>query len=146
MSAPKISETTTDRDLLGRRDAFHVPGVLVVCESPIEPGSHVRFINTSFRVVEVTDKSDCDAIVDPFLRSVVPARTLFWVFLIPGMVQNLTHTFVIQKQQDQILPPARRIVLANMQISVSNSKIPEVVVGSSDEEVEDDDGCKGCYD
>lgn len=118
---PKLSETSTDLSLRGRRDAFHVPGVLVTSINIVYPGNKVYFIDTDCTKVRLSISGDpVHAIVSPFLSKMVSPGDLFWVCPVQEIVGNLTHSFEITpNDRPQPLPV--------------------------DEEV-DDDTCKGCYD
>ncbi len=53
-NAPKVGEVTDDLSLLGRRDAFHVPGILVQSDFSVPAGTPVRFTDdTLTKVVPV---------------------------------------------------------------------------------------------
>lgn len=95
----KLGETAkTD---LGRRDAFHAPAVLVKFDpnfGQVKPGDSVRFTDASFTEVAKVDGASIaegwkrHAVADPFVEHIGP-DDYFWVLLVPGMVQNLTHNF-----------------------------------------------------
>lgn len=95
----KLGETAkTD---LGRRDAFHAPAVLVKNDpnfGQVNPGDSVRFTDATFTQVakvfpqHTSASMQRHAIVDPFVEHIGP-DDYFWVLLVPGMVQNLTHNF-----------------------------------------------------
>lgn len=92
---PKVSQTTTDLSLLGRRDAFHVPGVLVTSSGYVSASDPVLFTDSSCKEVIVATFSRKDAVVDPFVSGILDPGTLFWVFITPERVSNLTHHFEI---------------------------------------------------
>lgn len=81
-------------DQLGKRDAFHLPCILVTASKngKIEPGDSVRFIDSDLDTVERCDASERHGIADPFVRH---CRNYFWVLLNPGTAQNLTHHFKV---------------------------------------------------
>jgi hypothetical protein len=106
----------------GRRDAFHVPAVLVTCAGIVTAGNAVRFSDSSFSsVLVVADNArNRHAIVDPFIAGTVRPGQLFWVLLMPGMIKDkLTHQF---------------------DLNIEDVPAPEPE--SSDDE---DDQCKGCW-
>lgn len=99
---PKLGQTTTDAGLLGRRDAFHVPGVLAaVAKYGLEPGSKVKWVAGSRTMVRAWDEDEeggePDAIVDPFLpmSPALAPGVFFWVLPWPGKVRDLTHNFTL---------------------------------------------------
>lgn len=103
-NAPIVGELSTNKELLGRRDAFHVPGVLVKCSTPVAPGEWVMFVNPQQTQVQVVapHSKNRQALVDPFIPAIsIPAGTLFWVFPKPGMVQNLVHSFELSPVVDR---------------------------------------------
>jgi hypothetical protein len=131
----------------GKRDAFHVPGILVTSDQVLCAGDRVAFTDSSFSVVRrVLLGETPEAIVDPFLKSAITCsdfestdRQLFWVFMMPGMTKNLTHHFEIVDVDN---PPEP--------ISEPESEDEDVwdtCRGCYDDEPEEDDydGCKGCY-
>jgi len=95
MAAPKLSETTTERAILGRRDAFHVPGILVSSDELIDPGEKLVFTNEELTLVRETRSINerHHAIADPFLADGIPPGCLFWAVLVPGTMTNLVHSF-----------------------------------------------------
>jgi hypothetical protein len=108
--------------LLGKRDAIHVPIVLVRGEegnSGFSAGEHVWFTDKTFtRVCKVdSDRDDYHAIVDPFMdREVFNADDQFFVFLRPAE------------------PPMK----VYHQFEIPITEFPK------DSEIEDD-CCRGCY-
>lgn len=128
MTVPKISQTCDDISLLGRRDAFHVPGVLVHSYQYLQPGDGVKFLDAICTLVESAGYETRDAIIDPFLPSEIPPGTLFWVFPTPELVGNLTHHFDLNVSKRPIITP-----------SVLEEDIEE------DEEIEEETSCNGCY-
>lgn len=96
MSAPKIGECTEDLDLVTRRDAFHVPGVLAI-EAPgnsLHPGDSVRFTDDSYAAVELCFPAERHGIVDPFITEDLHGLA-FWVILSPDKISGLRHHFDI---------------------------------------------------
>jgi len=100
MAAPKIGSTTDDLTSVGRRDAFHFPGVLVTSDHALEPKQDVRFTDSSCTKVEPAHENERMAVVDPFVTAAhIPTGLAFWVFLAPGFVDNLVHHFEIRDFQ-----------------------------------------------
>jgi hypothetical protein len=60
VSAPKVSQTTEDKSLAGRRDAFHVPGVLVSCVTKVNAGEGVCFVDEALSVVRLASREERD--------------------------------------------------------------------------------------
>ena len=88
----------------GRRDAFHVASVLVRSDELIGPKDNVRFTDQSFQKVVPSGVEDRHAIADPFVKE-IKIGDLFWVMLIPGSVEDLTHLFVIRNDAPAIPQP-----------------------------------------
>ena len=96
MSKPDIGYFG-NADLVGMRDAFHVPCVLVQAadREDITAGCRVRFI-TEKMVSKSPENGEYDAIVDPFLESCpTPRQHAFWVFVKPDLVESFSHTYEI---------------------------------------------------
>lgn len=139
---PKIGETISSSEASnGKRDAFHVPAVLVTANKNINGGGLVKFISPT----EVTDGApyEYDAVADPFVRNISKGES-FWVFLRPGTVSNLTHTWtaptiVLLSNPVEAAPP----------LTNEESKILKIVKESNVTEEELDkwvnDSCRGCY-
>lgn len=152
MSAPKVGETTTDQSLLGRKDAFHVPGILVKSTYSIGPGTRVRFTDETLTEVVPLYKEDfyvnfenedgeedeteislpAQAVSDPFAYGGGKDREgnfkLFWVFPMPGTVNNLVHTYEVEFKDLKKL----------------TEKELELIQEAADEESAYE-SCKGCY-
>ncbi len=144
-NAPKVGETTKDVSLLGRRDAFHVPGILVTSDHSFGPGTKVRFTDETltkvvpmykedFYTCEEDDEGneveseihlDAQAVSDPFCYA--RKNELFWVFPWPGSVENLVHTF---------------------DVKIEATKLTASQLGKIEEAIDEEEGyqsCKGCY-
>jgi hypothetical protein len=80
---------------VGRRDAFHVPGMLcMVINGDVNPGDKVRFVDDG--LVELAGDGESHGVVDPFIKMRgIGGRRLFWVFIDPAYVDNLSHQFDI---------------------------------------------------
>lgn len=106
----------------GRRDAFHVPAVLVTCDEIVSGGESVRFCDDSFKsVYPCHDGRIMHGIVDPFITEAKEGQ-LFWVLLMPGMIKDkLTHQFDLNIED------------------VPHKKTRE------EEDAEYEDQCKGCW-
>jgi hypothetical protein len=119
MGTPKISETMGVNIELGRRDAFHVPCVLVSSDWDLMPGSYLRFTDGKLKEVVSATNADRQAVADPFVVGVIPAGKMFWAFLEPTIVANLVHKF---------------------DVTIADIELPEA---PGDED--DYDECAGCY-
>lgn len=145
-----VGSRTTDQSMLGKRDAFHVPGVVVFSRETIEPGSNVRFVDGTNDQVMNCLKSDRQAVVDPFIDGDLLPGQMFWIFLCPEIVGNLVHHFEItgvksnQVDTERLIKDAERLQgelsQAQLRISVLEDEVAEV--GNDDEEY---DECGGCY-
>ena len=98
MNIPKLGETTTDMELLGRRDALHVPCVLVRSEGSLTAGESVRFIDADCTCVRVCSSEHRHGVVDPFAGDYIPEGTLVHIFLTPAIVRNFAHHYEIVKE------------------------------------------------
>ena len=79
----------------GKRDAFHVPVVLVQGDGTISPGDNIRFVDDDYKQVVECASDHRHAIADPFLETRPSPGELFWALLIPNSVKNLVHHFEI---------------------------------------------------
>lgn len=95
---PKIGQTTANPLLLGHRDAFHCPAILVTCEAEVWAGMSLRFIDAACSKVAPSNAEGRAAFVDPFLgvsvKGIQPGR-LFWAFVLPEFVSGMHHQFDI---------------------------------------------------
>jgi len=128
--APKVGETTSDRSFTGRRDAFHVPGILAYSAEALYAGEHVVFFNTELTTVRAVSDGG-DGIVDPFVTGRIAPGTLVWILLKPGTVENLVHYFEvnIQPQKEEI----------------QDDSCAGCYGYDDDEDDQLFDSCKGCY-
>lgn len=146
MKVPQVGQTTKEWSLLGRRDAFHIPGILVKSSFNIPAGTKVRFTDDSCKEVVPLYKEDfyttvedengeeinteitleAHAVVDPF-KPYSSREDFFWVFPVPGSVNNLTHQFNL-----------------DLEITKITEKELELIQNAADEE-EGYQSCKGCY-
>lgn len=83
----------------GWRDAFHVPCILVRCNTSVKAGTPVDFVGRSGQLVQRTTRVS-QAIVDPFLKEDAQPGDLFWVFLNPEIVNDLVHHFAVTGLDD----------------------------------------------
>ena len=145
---PKIGETLHHSEASkGKRDAFHVPAVLVTSTNPVTGGQRVTFtapnIVTPAKDDTMSVRYRFDAVVDPFL-GVIPSGNAFWVFLRPGTVSNLTHTWTAPTIAELQNPVDAAPPLTN-----EEAKILKLVKDSNvtEEELDEwvNDSCRGCY-
>lgn len=123
----------SDARLFGRRDAFHVPGILSVSDHWLRPGDFVSFVDKALTKVEPRNSREdlrgVHGIVDPFinisekLEGWIPAGYLFWVFPLPEFTINLHHVFDIN-------------------LTVKTPELPKTVFPLA----KNTDECQGCYD
>ncbi len=98
MAKPKIGEFYSNplSADVGARDAFHSPCILCQAETKMSPGESIQVSYSGKIADREGDHSKRMAIVDPFLTEDVPAGGVFWAFIVPGKVNNLTHSFDIE--------------------------------------------------
>lgn len=125
----KIGQKGNPQEIIGQRDAFHVPAVLVKWAGPGLPlsGGNVRFVDNSFKQVMACEEEDRHAVIDPFVPSIeIQGDVSFWVLLIPEVTSNLTHFY-----------------------SINLPDVPQAGHNEDEEDEEEDDdeydGCKGCW-
>lgn len=122
MTTPKIGETSTNNDLLGRRDAYHLPGIFVCSYDSMNPGDSVVFTDRELTRVRRCDEGENrNAVVDPFLTEPTNGAG-FHVLLVPGSTSNLTHQFTVDLGSGQ-----------------------EFYRPDGESMADDDDNCRGCY-
>ena len=146
MPAPKISEFTTDQSLLGRRDAFHVPGVLVSSNETVWPGDRISFVDSTCSSVRRSDAlEERQGIADPFLTNPLLPGQLFWVFIAPELTSNLVHKFDILLAS-AFIEKTEEKEETKLFIDVAELEQEEDVDSNDvDDEEDEDDSCKGCY-
>ncbi len=88
----------------GHRDAYHIAAILVhnAVYQPIQPGENVKFTHSDYDQVEICEREERHAIVDPFIKEEIPAGHKFLVFLEPELVIDLTHHFTINEPTSNI--------------------------------------------
>ncbi len=152
MSKPQIGQLGgTD---LGRRDAFHVPCILATSPQYLESGQLVRFHNS--KVVLECVRSISHGIVDPFVAIGIMPGTPFWVMIHPGLTKDLTHHFVVEGLDDT--SDSSDKTCDNYETTDVSDESEAIIAEIEDaenydsecarcygEEVEEDDGCTGCY-
>ncbi len=132
-NVPKVGQKSYDATLQGRRDAFHVPGVLVATDQILLGGESVRFTDSECTKVTTCSGNARHAIVDPFLGQ-VGGGVLFWVLLVPELTTNLVHHFDINTAPVE-------------DVEDDDEDEDDNCKGCYEPDDEDDDGsCKGCYD
>lgn len=100
------------------RDAVHVAVIVAEAGEHLSPGQHVMQYH-DIVVMCATRGKYTIGIVDPFLKKDVAPGERFWLFMMPGTVQNLRHEW----DADAFPHPK-----------------PEF----DDNDSVDDDGCRGC--
>lgn len=84
----KLGKLITDEQ---ERDAVHIAVVPVEAGCELKPGYHVGIDATGKAYYGITTQSGNIGIVDPFLKGIVPAGKVFWLFLYPGSITSLRH-------------------------------------------------------
>ena len=138
MNVPKPGQTSTDSNLVGRRDAFHCTAVMVMSDDAVFPAELVRFTDEHC-VRVVADARSPHAIVDPYLNMPVLSGTLFWVFPLPGLTDNLRHHFDLDLKV-KVPRPAASAIETWCEGCPSNDDVEEVEeygFGGTDE-------CRNC--
>jgi|HubBroStandDraft_1064217.scaffolds.fasta_scaffold232710_1 hypothetical protein len=126
----KIGEVTEDINLVGTRDAFHVPAILAWSEDDVTPGASVRFVDAQLTKVERCHPNDKEGIVDPFTsRYGLYSGTVFWVLLVPGCADNLRHVFNVKRIEPKHKPRPKDDYEYAEQLAKEN----------------DEPQCAGCY-
>jgi len=113
----------------------------------IAPGAHVRFNDGSTSEVHTCRRENRQGISDPFISSVIPAGSLFWMFLEPSIVGNLVHHFEIEgvtTAEPVAEPPAKSLEQLQEQLAAAEKKVEELQE-QVDELDDSSDGCRGCY-
>lgn len=99
MSVMRAGKKVNPKLQAGRRDAFHVPCVLVTCLNSVSASDKVRFLDG--KTVELCGGAAMQAIVDPFLKRPVKPGEKFWVMVSPDLVgKKLVHKFEIDGVHD----------------------------------------------
>ncbi len=75
-----------------RRDAIHVAVDPVVAGEELPPGAPIRLVPSRFVAFRAPPEVAV-GIVDPFLAHNVLPGERFWLFLLPGTVTGLRHTW-----------------------------------------------------
>lgn len=108
MSKLVPGNTVFGKNQLGRKDAFHAPCVLVSSDQYIDRGDRLKFVGPN-KVVR--DWENPQGVADPFLSTIliVPGE-VFWMFLLPDQVEDLTHQFSIKGQPAPNPPQPPQVV------------------------------------
>lgn len=125
MTAPRMG-VFGDVSKVGQRDAFHVPVVLVTCDSVVFPGDRAVFDGPN-KIRPKTTMEKCQAIVDPWLDRAIPDGTPFYVMVSPDLVGDLVHHFEIDG-----IPSA-------VDLAVKKA------VEEAEREFDEDYPCRDCY-
>lgn len=134
MSILKVGEVSQDVSLMGKRDAVHVPVILVATRMTLKAGQNVKFTDKSMMQVTFCAKHERQAIVDPFIEHVLSPGDIFHVLLEPSLVSNLTHQFDI----------------ASNEVNETIDEVDECAgcyESSIDDDIDDEEynSCRGCY-
>lgn len=79
---------------LGMRDASHVNGVLVTCNTTVHAGMSVAFTDNSF--TKVMPATLGHGVVDFNLEGKIPAGKAFWMLLFKKYVSDPVHVFQLK--------------------------------------------------
>ena len=79
-------------DFPDERDAIHIATAAVFAYEDMNPGDHVGFVTKANDVMGRSEMAPL-GIVDPFLAKPVKKGERFWVFLYPGTIQSLRHSW-----------------------------------------------------
>jgi hypothetical protein len=134
---PKIGKTSLDIEDIGRKDAFHVPGTLVISNYSIKPGEKVSYVNRRCTLVAPSNISGqaIHAIADPFLMESIPPRAAFWAFPLPELVSNFVHDFSLRSIQS----------LISKTQEITQDYIEDESDYGSDYIYDDNEDCSDCY-
>ena len=136
MSKMMLGDSVNEDDVLGRRDAFHVPCVVVTSGQFIMPGSNVRFVAGRVDLVENCSSIERQGIADPFAPGQFGPGVKFWVLIQPSLVSDLVHHFAIAGTPDH---PGE----LKKKLDAANARIDEMIEEMG--EYTDSDGCSyGC--
>ena len=133
---PVFGKVSKQSDMVGRRDAFHVPCVLVRSHHTIYGGESVRFVGGDLSLVEKCGVAQRHGVLDPFILCISDTGGMAWMMLDPKMVKDLTHNFDIEgfnleATKDEEIEDLKRQITG------------------LEEEIDDfpePDECAGCYD
>ena len=92
----ELGKLGSESDILGQKDAFHAPCIMVQSHEKLKPGQYIRFTEKLNKVISCDTQPYSDGIVDPFLEFMIPPNTKFWMLLNPEIISNLTHNFQIK--------------------------------------------------
>ena len=131
-------------DVLGSKDAFHVPGMVVQSDTMLKPGQRVKLVG---RNLVSRDEKEGHGIVDIFLEGYIPAGTPFWMMIDPSLVQKLVHGFEFEaeKQYPPLNLPDVQPTCTNCGAKISRIVCASCTENSQDNYNDDDDGCGSCY-
>jgi hypothetical protein len=93
MSVPNVGEIISG---VAFRDCIHVAVYPVEAACPIRPGSHVRLTpsgTATWVAPEDADGKDVVGVADPFLREMIERGQRFYIFVRPGIIEHLRHSW-----------------------------------------------------
>lgn len=91
MADPQFGRLVPD-DFPDERDAIHVATAAVYAAEDLNPGDHVGFTTKAQDVMGRSELAPV-GVVDCFLPHPVKKGERFWVFLYPGTIQSLRHSW-----------------------------------------------------
>jgi hypothetical protein len=154
-----------DEEYHGKRDAYHVPAVMVKSNEPIAPGAGVKFVEGCEAMVVPCPRRERHGVADPFIPTVIDPGDCFLVFIEPKLVEGkVSHHFKIKGipskndvEDKEVKAALLRMQDANVdltnQIDSKNETIEELQrevqtwkdkAYSAESELADD-SCRGCY-
>lgn len=117
MSDIKIGQLITSGD--PKRDAIHVAVTPATAGERLEPGDWVTLDRNHCAWKRLGRGNTPVGIVDPFLKNDVQYGEKFWLFVTPGTVRNLRHSW-------------------------DHDYVPDEEAASPAVDEYEDDGCRGC--
>lgn len=99
-------------DDAGGRDAVHVAVFSAKSRQKLFPGQDVSIMSKENTDTIVSNNGNFIGIVDPFLKSAVPAGERFWVYLYPRTITSLSHKWghpAFEQEEAHYVPPATKI-------------------------------------
>lgn len=79
-------------DFPDERDAIHIATAAVYAYEDMNPGDHIGFVTKEHNIMGRSELAPV-GIVDPFLPNGVKKGQRFWVFLYPGTIMSLRHSW-----------------------------------------------------
>lgn len=141
MGALRVGAVADDASKAGRRDAFHVPCVLVTSAESFTGGESCAFVDGKTVRSIRSHNIHRQAVVDPFVSGIIKPGQAFWVMVEPSMLVDdaLTHHFSIHGLPSEIDCLKEQLDAANARAEKEEARAKEL-----DDELSND-SCRGCY-